>query len=286
MTFAVVTLSHAGDLARCELLSETIDEFVPAEVNHYVVVDARDSRTFSHMNAGRRRVILVEDVLPWWIMRAPKAHRWWLSLKSVPVRNWFLQQLVKLSLANVVDDKVLIFADADVAFIRPLDPTAWIREDRVRLFRVPGANPETQVKWHRTAGQLLGLGAQDYFGASYIGNLIPWRRDKVLRLQEHISKQAGTGWLEAVCRHWHLSEYILYGVFVDKVLGLEASGHYYDPAKYCHNYWGTDELSIDELREFVRDVNEDDVAVMISSKAGIAPDFYRALLKELWQRPE
>ena len=281
MKFALVTMCCRADIARCELLIETVDEFVPDSVTHYVVVDKRDFGAFAHLNNGRRKVLQVEDILPWWIMRVPKARRWWLSLKSVPIRNWFLQQIVKLSIPTKVEDDVLIFIDADVAFFRPFDPSDWVKDGKVRLFRVPEANATTQVEWHRSAGSLLGLGEQDYFGASYIGNLIPWRRDNVLRMHEHIARKSGRGWQETLCSRWHLSEYVLYGVYIDKVLGEAESGHYYDAEKVCHTYWGTEELSEDELSDFLGEVRDTHVAIMISSKAGITPTRYRSLLKDL-----
>lgn len=278
---AMVTMCSRMDFARCALLVESVDRFVPQSIRHYVIVDKRDYDHFSHMNTSRRTVLKVEDILPWWIMRVPRARRWWLSFKSVPIRNWFLQQIVKLGVSTCVDDDVLIFVDADVTFFRPFEPGTWVRDDKVRLFRVPNANPESHFEWHRTAGSLLGLGARDYFGASYIGNLITWRRDHVLQLHEHIQKVSGRAWQESICRgHWHLSEYILYGVFVDKILG-DDSGHFYDELKYCHAYWGTKPLSEQELQAFMGEVRADDVALMISSKAGISPDRYAALLKEL-----
>ena len=271
---------HA-DIARCELLIETVDEFVPDSATHYVVVDRRDLTRFSHLERGRRKVLCVEDMLAWWIVRVPGAHRWWLSLKSPPLRNWFLQQIVKLSIARYVDDDVLIFADSDVAFFRPFDPASWVVDGQLRLFRIPGANATTQMEWHRTAGTLLGLGRQDYFGASYIGNLVSWRRENVLQLLEHIAGQSDRGWMETITSHWHLSEYILYGVYVDKVLGQPASGHFYDSRKPCCNYWGEEPLSDAGIREFLDGVVDDHVAIMISSKAGIKPDRYKSLLRSL-----
>jgi len=281
MKFALVTMCCRADIARCELLIETVDEFVPDFVTHYVIVDKRDFRTFSHLNTGRRKVLKVEDILPWWIMRVPKARRWWLSLKSSPIRNWFLQQIVKLSLAMKVYDDAFIFIDADVAFFRPFDPRDWVKDDKLRLFRVPEANATTHVEWHRTAGSVLGLGEKDYFGASYIGNLIPWRRENVLRMHAYITEQSGRGWQETICSRWHLSEYILYGVYIDKVLGEAKSGHYYDEEKYCHTYWDAKAMSDEDLKKFLSEVTDRSVAIMISSKAGITPSQYRSLLKDL-----
>tara|TARA_R110001592_G_scaffold86582_4_gene255616 strand:- start:877 stop:1704 length:828 start_codon:yes stop_codon:yes gene_type:complete len=270
-----------ADIERGELLIETVDNFVAEHVTHYVIVDKRDYDHFAHLNTGRRKVLQVEDILPWWIMRVPKARRWWLSLKSVPLRNWFLQQIVKLSLSQSVEDDVLIFIDADVAFFRPFDPKDWVKDGKVRLFRVPDANPTTHTEWHKTAGSVLGLGEQDYFGASYIGNLIPWRRENVLHMYKHISEKSGKGWQETICSRWHLSEYVLYGVYIDKVLGEENSGHYYDDCNPCHTYWGTEALSEEQLREFLGKVDDSHVSIMISSKAGITPTQYRSLLKDL-----
>jgi hypothetical protein len=208
----------------------------------------------------------------------PFAKRWWLSLKTKPVRNWILQQGVKLSMPRQLDEDVLLFVDSDVAFVRPFNGESFLRQERVRLFRLPGeGNLVEQHPWHQTAAKLLGLPSTNYFGARYIGNIVSWRRDNALKLYDHIERTTGRPWLESVVSQWHLSEYILYGVFADHVLG-EASGHWADESNICHEYWDDQPMTAPALREFFATLQPFHVAVMISAKARMNVDLYESLL--------
>lgn len=269
MNFAIVTPSYAPDFDQCKLLCETVEQWVDPTVQHYLIVDKRDLELFKKLENHRTHVITVESILPWWIRRLPKAKKWWLSLKSLPIRNWFLQQIVKLSVATFIDADAYIFVDSDVCFIRPFTPDTFVKNEKVRLFRVPGAAQlPTHFKWHRTASQLLGLPVKDYHGSTYIGNLITWRRDHLLQMYAHIEKTTGRGWREAICQHWHLSEYILYGIFVEHVLG-ESNLHNYEDVPVCHISWDYELNTDEEIEHFFNEVQPNHVAVMVSAKQNV-----------------
>jgi hypothetical protein len=264
---AIVTISYAPDFERCALLARSVKEFVDPSIKHYIAVDRRDLALFRQLAGPRTDILAVESVMPWWVFRMPLAKRWWLSLKTKPVRNWILQQGVKLSMPRHLQEDVLMFVDSDVAFVRPFDDESFIRGDQVRLFRLPGEGKIVeQYPWHQTAARLLGLPPTDYFGARYIGNIVSWRRDNALKMYEHIERTTGRNWLESVVSQWHLSEYILYGVFVDHVL-KEQSGHWADVSNICHEYWDDRPLSREALQEFFATMQPEHVAVMISAKA-------------------
>jgi hypothetical protein len=283
--FQVVTPTFAPDFERAKLLCESVLEFLPAGVEHTLLVDRRDMSLFRQLAGRRTRLLEVESVLPWWVRRLPWARRWWLSLKTLPVRNWILQQVVKLSAAEHLDADGYMFVDSDVAFIRPFDPAEFVDPDgRVRLFRVPGAaKQKTHFRWHQTAAHLLGLPATDYFGANYIGNMITWRRDVLRALYRRIESVSGRGWVEAVCSRLHLSEYILYGVFAEHVLG--GQGHYYQEPAHCHISWDYDVSTPAGLDHFLAETRPDHVAVMVSSKDGIPPSRYAEALRRLSRMP-
>src|SRR3546814_12498208 len=76
------------------------------------------------------------------------------------------------------------------------------------------------ARWHATAQRLLGLPVTGYSGADYIGNLIKWRADALAQLQRRIAEESGRRWDTAVPGERAFSEYIIYGVFVDVVLGV------------------------------------------------------------------
>ena len=218
-------------------------------------------------------------MMPWWLRRMPGARRWWLSLGTLPVRNWILQQAVKLSVGTAIDADAYVFVDSDVTFVRPFDAATLEDGGRTRLFRVPGAaNLPGHRRWHRTAAKLLGLPPTDYFGSTYIGNLVTWRRDHLLELHARIARIAGTGWLRAVCNQWHLSEYILYGVFAEHVL-KERSKHWHSDLPLCHIRWDYELASVADLTGFMREIAPHHVAVMVSAKQRIEPQRYERLLE-------
>lgn len=278
MRFAMVTLSYGPDFERCELLSQTFHQYVDDRVKHYIVVDRRDLNLFASLRSDRTEVLTVESILPSWVFRLPMARRWWFSAATPPVRNWILQQYVKLAMPRHLSEDLLLYVDSDVAFVRPFDVDSFVQGDRVRLLRMPGeGNLESQYPWHQTAARLLGLPPCDYFGARYIGNIVSWKRDTALRLHDHIETTTGRDWRRAILSQWYLSEYILYGVFVDQVLG-EAAGHYCEKENLCHEYWTDRPMSSTGLQEFFHAIMPEHVAVMISAKAGMGVAEYRDLI--------
>ena len=277
-SFGFVTLSHRSDLERCDLLVRSMDRHVAPGAHHYLIVDRRDRKSFARLAGVHRTVLCVEDVLPWWIFRLPGVPAVWFSLRTRPFRNWILQQIVKLAIPTKVPQEALIYVDTDVAFIRSFDTRSYVRDGRVRLFRIPGAHREPQLAWHRTAGRLLGLPPSDYYGASYVGDLISWLAPNVIKLHEHIEGVTGRQWLRAVCTQWQMAEYLLYGTFIDHVLGEERSGHYYDPTPICYGYWAWESLSTEAAREWIKQADEQYVAVMVASYSKTPLENYRGLL--------
>jgi hypothetical protein len=279
MNYAIVTPSYGPDFERCRLLCQSMDRLVSGDFRHILVVDERDRERFRALEGPRTEIRTVESILPWWLRRPPYVSRWWLSFKSPPVRNWLLQQLVKLSVDELSSYDNFCFIDSDVVFIRPFEVKDLSPGGKLRLFRVPGAARQpSHFPWHRSAAHLLGLPPTDYFGATYIGNLITWRREHLIALHAHIEAVHGRGWLETICRHWHLSEYILYGIFIEHVLGLDHAGHTPTDVPLCHISWTYSMDSDKDLELFFKDVKSNHVAVMVSSKQGVPVPRYLHLL--------
>jgi hypothetical protein len=277
-SFAICTISYAPDFERCALLARSIERFVTPPVTHYIVVDRVDFGLFRRLAGPRTKVLVTADFVPRWLKQLPFMRRWWVSLKTLPVRGWILQQAVKLALSEVLSEDVLVHVDSDVVFVRPFCLGSFVRGGLVRLYRVPGdGRLASQAAWHRTALRLVGQPPSDYSGARYIDNLIPWRRDNVLKLWKHLEQISGRPWIETILRQVHFSEYILYGVFVDRILAGQ-SGHYEDPISVSHSYWGQRPMSDVQLREFLAEIRPEHVAVMISGKAGMAVGQYEPLL--------
>ena len=278
LDFAIITPSYAPDFKRCQLLSWSIKEFISPPVNHYIIVDRRDLPLFSQLEGPNTKILTVESILPWWIQRIPLSKNGWLSLKTLPIRNWIIQQMVKISVVEHIDADVLIFVDSDTTFVRPFNLKSLIKDGKVRLFKEPPYDLEINLNAHKAAKHLLGIPDVNSPPHGYIGNIITWRRDNILKLYDQIESISKKSWIESLGSSWHLSEYVLYGVFVDQFLN-EESGHYHDAEKISSEYWLHQPMSEEQLEKFFAEIPPQHVAVMISSKAGIPVEQYESLLK-------
>lgn len=296
--FCIITPSYAPDLEKCQLLCWSIDRFVSSWTNHYIIVDQRDLRLFRQLEGANRKIIPKESILPWWLQQIPflTKKNFWISLKSLPIRGWLIQQIIKLAIARYVNDDVLVFLDSDVVFVRPFDLQNFIREDRIRLYREPDVIYKPNIaeakttryikwlqdtyQWYQTAINLLDLSNINYPAPDYEGQIITWKRDNVLQLHQHIEKITGREWIEAICVASNLAEYVLYGIFVERVL-KEQSGHYYDEKKFCHDYWANVAMSDEQLQKFFAEMKPEHIAVMISAKAGMSIKRYENLIMDI-----
>lgn len=215
--------------------------------------------------------------------RIPLLRQGWLSLKGLPVRNWILQQVVKLSMAQIVDEDILGFVDSDVTFIRPFNPQDFTREGKVRLYREPASIPQDWQnfkKWYAAAQVLLQSPAVAYPAPNYIGDLITWKRTNVLKLHQHLEATHSRSWVETMVKTPHFSEYILYGMFAEHVLG-EASNHYYDEQYPGLHYFLEKPMSIADAKDFLSRTQAHHITAMISAKSATPLEHYQDLVKEM-----
>lgn len=281
-SFAIITPSYAPDFERCRLLCESIEQLVETPLTHYIVVDDKqDFNRFSVLQNAHTRVLQKSDILPWWIQRLPGVRKFWFSWRTRPIRGWIFQQLAKIATAQQMSEDVAVFVDSDTTFVRPVDFTSeFMRNGKLRLYSEPQGNPETlepHRQWHDVASQLLGLDPTSMPAPDYIHNAVTWRRDHVQSMCRHIEQVSGRSWVATLGGCWQFSEYILYGTYVERVLG-EASRHFPDPSKICQDYWTPKPMSDQELRDFVEGIQPQHIAVMLSAKAKMSPDRYRELL--------
>ena len=266
--YAMVTPSFRLDIERCALLLDSVDRWVHRSVAHYVVVDRRDVPLFRPLIRGRTELLVVEDIVPKWLFRIPFTRRFWFSLRSRPVKNWILQQIVKLSMAQVLAEDVLLYTDSDVCFVAPYEPALLEREGRVPLFVEYGQRgliPSNDL-WHRTAAQIVGIPVMGEYDTNFIDNVVPWRRQNALALLDRIGSVASRDWPLVIAARSAFSEYITYGLFCQAVLG-GAAQHWEDGVKRSLSYWGQSPLGQDELRALRKQCTSEQHAVMISAKS-------------------
>jgi Family of unknown function (DUF6492) len=135
--------------------------------------------------------------------------------------------------------------------------------------------------WHRSSAELVGLERREYFGSDYIGNLVTWRRDVVLALQRRIEEVSGVRWDKAVCRKRDISEYILYGVFVEHQLGLHAARLAPTSDDLVHAGWHYDLTAEIGVQDFAKSLSSRHVGVAIQSTEALTLHQRRLLVEEM-----
>jgi Family of unknown function (DUF6492) len=269
-SIAIVTPSFARDFAACRNLNESVARFFPS-ARHYVIVDSRDVPLFRGLESSRTVVAAVEDVLPKGYFKLPRSKKWWVSLPAmVPARGWLIQQLVKLSVADRLSERVLVNVDSDVSFIRPVDDSLFVRGERTRLYRLPrGIRPGMDhVRWHSTVCRLLGVAPDPVPMDDYVGNMISWNRDIVLEVRARIEAVTGQPWHVAFTRGRTVSEYLMYGLYVAKVESGRDHRVWLDERPWCHTHWGPGALAASDVDAFVDALPDGDVALSIAGYTG------------------
>jgi Family of unknown function (DUF6492) len=286
---AFVTPSYRLDRDRCALLSRSLEACAPS-VEHWIVVDRGDLPLFRSLQNNRTNVVAKEEVLPLWVRRIDTLRiglrsTVWLQAHGLPIRGWLLQQLIKLAVAEELTADVLVHADSDVVLVRPFSISSVVDEDgQVRLYEQPdaidAALPE-HVLWHRSAERLLGIDQAELPVSNFISSLVPWKRENAVALLEQIQSNTGRHWLPALAAAWDVSEYTLYGRFAQDVLG-EKAGQFASPAPLCHDYYKRVPLAVPELEALLDRVGREQVAVSLTSKAGMKPEDYVEVLERRW----
>jgi hypothetical protein len=272
---AIVSPSYRADFERCQLLVESVQTLSQTPLCHYIIVDQRDYSLFKPLASTTTKILIAESVLAPWIYRIPWVRRAWFSLKSPPIRNWMIQQMIKLSFAKTAPEPITIFVDSDVVFIRPFSLATVVQAGRVRLFREPDYYNPIFEPFYRSTARLLRIEgcSSGMPRPNYIGNLISWRQSNVMALCDRLEQVSGRPWLETLAWARTMSEYMLYGVFVDQVMG-ESAGHFHDQNPLCHAYWLPQPMDDAQMSQFFAATPADTVAVMISAKARISPSRY------------
>lgn len=273
----LVTCSFRADYELCRMLCESVDRFVPEHVGHMLFVPKQDLTLFSGFASPRRTIAAEETLLPTWLRKLPMPSAYWRRLLRVthrnfywtpygwPVRGWIAQQIMKISATTAAPTDIVVHMDSDTIFIRPLALSHLVRDGRVRLFRTPNRVAfETHERWQAVAGRLLGLPPSEFYGGEYIDSCVVWRRAVLEGMIKHIESVAKRDWRIVLTRTPHFSEYVLYGVYADRVLGLEAAGLYADSCSLCHSLWSKFTDEADE-GAFVAALEPEHVTCLIQS---------------------
>ena len=279
----VITPSYAPDFDLCADLNASVLAHGKG-ARHTIIVPPRDVTLFEAL-AGQDTVIRsVEEFLPG-LRRLPR--NFWLNPRRpwLPVRGWIAQQLVKLAAAAASDSDLVLMVDSDIVFVRPFGAGTFLSPSgRPEFYRLEAAVDERlprHVLWHEAAHRLLGLGLRPPTPLpDYVSCPCVWEPAAVRALLERIEDVASAPWQRVIAAEPHVSEMMLYGVFVDALLADSPARHVVDDMR-CHRHY--DEVALDEaeLRRFLSEIRPVDHSVMISAKSGTDLEKRRAALRVL-----
>lgn len=285
---AVITPSFGPDFELCAALHRSVLTHSPDSVRHHIIVPRADLALFRRLSGARTEIHDETAFLPRSIRPLP-GRRFSVNLRRPvpPVRNWILQQIVKLAAASRSSADVVLLVDSDIQFVRPFSAATFRRDGVVPLYRKPdevdGRLPR-HVIWHRTARRLLGLPPAQPPYPDYVCSMLAWDPVVVRRLLDRVAEVTGRRWVDAIGGCLHFSEWTLYGVFAEQLLGAvgDAVGDACtttDPR--CHAYWSETPLDDRSVREFLAGIRPTDLAVMISAKSRTPLPVRRAALADL-----
>ncbi|MEV0381968.1 DUF6492 family protein [Nonomuraea sp. NPDC050643] len=266
---AVVTPSFRPDADLFAHLHASVLEHTTDETVHHVIVPPADKELFSRHAGPRCRIWTAPELLPRRYVPVPRANMWVNALRPwPPVRGWVLQQALKLAATARIEADAVLIADSDVVLVRPVKVAEFRTDGRLRLYRNEGAvhaGMARHVRWHQVARELLGLPAAPAPPLhDYVNSLAFWDPAVVRALERRITETTGRHWLDAFNARLHISEFILYGVFVDEPHGDPPAGD----TSICHTYWETTPLDEESALAFADRLDPRAIGMMISAKSG------------------
>lgn len=276
-----ITISYAPDFERCKRLCESFDRFVKG-YQHYVICPQSDLHLFEKLAAPHRKISTYQDILPGKYWKIPFTKKWWLDPSFFPVRGWILQQLLKIASAAQANSEDVYFIDSDIYFFKPFDPENFI-EGGTRLYAIKKKAPsKLHTKWQSVAEQLFDL-TNETFHTDFVGQIISWKVANVKKMIHKIEDVTKTPWYLALGHKYSFSEYLLYGNFVERVLG-ENNGHAVKDYALSFDIWNKEEL-ITAYENNIQ-IPTESCAILIQSNLGIDIIEENALLSKLIQDHE
>lgn len=284
-SIGLVTPSYWRDFELCAALCESVDRFVTSFSKHYLLVADDEVPLFSRLTSDRRHVVPISQLLPSWLKPLPQFvrrenRRWWWSLRVKPLSGWHIQQIAKIAASRDLPEERYCMIDSDVMFFRPCDLRRFTRPNQLPLFRRPQAiHAEATMhgRWIASSHRLLGLGQPLFPGDDFIGHIIVWDQHAVRAMTACIESVSGVEWIEALCRIRDVSEYMLYGYFVQSVPSL-MDRHQLATTEQCVSYWDEKALSRHEIESMLRAADGSQVAFSATAFSNTPLDTIRAAL--------
>ena len=291
-----ITPSYRPDLERLLCQRESIRRYCTEPVRHLVVVPKADRRIFTKRFAGDPLVeVLVQNdfvdrrFYPKWGYRyinylAPSQS--WRFSQIAGRSGWIIQQIAKLSALSMTDESPLVITDSDSIFFRPFGASDFLAPfgRRILIRRTSQSDESPHQKHVINSRRLLQL-PEGALGMNYMSVPMVWHRDWLQALHHYLENLYLRPWQHTLVQQTMISEYTLYGLFVDEVLIPESLS--VRPQPYNFGLWKPEELAtlpahLDKIRSLASaDAAESAVSPIcftLQSWLGLPPDEYRKIL--------
>jgi len=208
-------------------------------------------------------------------------HQLWRFEKHAGRPGWIIQQIVKLACNHWVDEGAVVFIDSDLIFIRPFDLMDLGLTDTTRtLVRI---TPKDESSKHRShvdqSRRILSLppGSSEHH---YMAYPTIWYVDWLKELHNYIQNTANSDWQKAMYTAKHISEYTIYGVFVEEVLKPANLSIRARPFNIIA--WDLASFESTKTRMLNAEDSEDDrISLVIQSNLKIPTSAYEDLLRHI-----
>jgi hypothetical protein len=232
---AVLPLTLA-DARRAQILFRSLDSLFEPLGTCYVVAPDHEVTALRRMLPRHAYELVPESALIPEIgyFRTTARVRARLRIVGPPIHGWYVQQLVKLAVANRVGTPFYLTLDSDVICVRPTRYDDLVRDGRALFQTSPPNHPE----WNDDAERVLALPRS---GRQYGVTPAVFATDAVKSLATHLERRvdprlrrvaAGApegivrdvlaSWRSFVLRNLPCTEYALYFTFLERTGALDA----------------------------------------------------------------
>lgn len=257
-----ITPSYRPDLDRLYYQRESIRRYCLEDVSHLVLVPKEDYALFKRKFSSDPlvEVLIQNDYVDarfypsfWYgiIRKFFKNYSWRFS-KYSGRPGWIIQQIVKLSAPDITDESVILLTDSDSIFFREFGRNDFVLESGagVLIKRSFSGDSSPFRKHVVNSRKLLGLPDGDC-GMGYMSVPMVWQRNWVVALRDYIENMYSRSWQEVLYGEKQLSEYTLYGLFVEEILAPRDIS--IRPKPYNFGIWNPDQVdSISDNLERIR----------------------------------
>jgi len=274
---AVLTPSFRDDASLFADLHASVLANTAPSVVHHVVVPPSDAHLFRQYEGSRCQIWTHRDLLPRYCFSVPRAAGLTLNLRRPwpPVRGWVTQQIMKMAGTAAIEARAVVIMDSDAVLLREMRLDRLLQDGRLWYFRRDRAvtsRMQRHLTWDKVARRMLGVAGRVAVPApDYVSPIAVWDPAIVRALIEHLADGAGRNWVDVVSGELHVSEFVLYGIFAEHVLGDMPA---FD-GPLCHNYYERVPLSRTQARLFADEMPEQALGAMISSHSDTPFDVRR-----------